>query len=153
MNVYIYQAALYCEHCGKEIRQRLMAEGKAPANPEDEYTYDSDDFPKGPYPDGGGEADCPQHCDSCNAFLENELTTQGQEYVTEKFLEYLTCFNGDESAIAQWREFYPDCLPNNAQVAAALVAVALEAAKNNPHKTAKHQQWIETAEKLLRDTA
>lgn len=151
MNVYQYQAALYCEHCGEEIRQRLTAEGKAPANPDDECTYDSDDFPKGPYPDGGGEADCPQHCDSCHAFLENELTTQGQEYVTEAFLEYLTCFRGDESTIAQWREFYPDCLPNNTQVAAALVAVALEAAKNNPHKTAKHQQWIETAEKLLED--
>jgi len=28
----------------------------------------------GPYPDGGGEADAPQHCGGCGVFLENPLT-------------------------------------------------------------------------------
>lgn len=149
MNAYIYQAALYCEHCGEKIRQRLTAEGKAPANPDDEYTYDSDDFPKGPYPDGGGNADCPQHCDSCHCHLENPLTAEGELYVTEKFLDWLTRFDGDESTIEQWRNYYPGCEPSTERVARALLEVALEAAKNNPHKIAKHQQWIETACRVL----
>lgn len=58
MNVYIYQADLYCEDCGEEICEQLkeVAPEIVPENPEDEL-YDSDDYPKGPYPDGGGEAD------------------------------------------------------------------------------------------------
>ena len=43
----------------------------------DENDYDSDDLPKGPYSNGGGEADTPQHCDGCGAFLENPLTGDG----------------------------------------------------------------------------
>lgn len=149
MNVYQYQAALYCEHCGEEIRQRLTAEGKAPANPDDERTYDSDDFPKGPYGDGGGEADCPQHCDSCDCHLENPLTGDGEVYVTGKILDYLVRYDGDESTIEQWRNYYPECEPTDGQIAKALIEVALEAAKNNPRKIARDQQWIETACQLL----
>ena len=37
MNAYIYQAALYCEDCARDIRKRLKAEGKAPENPRDEW--------------------------------------------------------------------------------------------------------------------
>jgi hypothetical protein len=86
MQVYMYQAALYCEACGEAIRERLTAEGKAPSNPEDEHSFDSGDFPKGPYPEGGGEADCPQHCDACGLFLENALTADGLDYVREAIL-------------------------------------------------------------------
>jgi hypothetical protein len=32
-----------------------------------ESDYDSEDLPKGPYADGGGEADTPQHCDVGNS--------------------------------------------------------------------------------------
>lgn len=81
MNVYIYAAALHCEECGEAIRDTLTREGKAPANPDNESSYDSDNFPKGPYANGGGEADCPQHCDSCRAFLDNPLTPDGVDYV------------------------------------------------------------------------
>ena len=151
MNVYIYQAALYCEHCGNEIRQSLTDEGKAPANPDDESTYDSDDFPKGPYSDGGGEADCPQHCDGCNCHLDNPLTGDGELYVTEQILEYLTTGDKCESTIEQWRNFYPECEPTNEQIALGLLGVALGAAQNNPRKTAKHQQWIETCERLMEE--
>jgi hypothetical protein len=34
-----------------------------------ESDYDSDDLPKGPYAQGGGEADTPQHCEGCGQFL------------------------------------------------------------------------------------
>lgn len=93
MNVYIYAAELYCKECGEAIRKRLTEEGLTP-----EY----DDFLKGPYPDGGGEADCPQHCRAgpecfnaielsngtkVGAWLENDLTLDGIEYVHKAIRE------------------------------------------------------------------
>jgi hypothetical protein len=36
----------------------------------EESEYDSDELLKTPYPDGGGEADSPQHCEGCGLFLE-----------------------------------------------------------------------------------
>lgn len=98
MNVYIYAADFYCEDCGKAICDKLNREGKAPLD-----HYDSDEYPKGPYPNGGGEADCPHHCGAgpdclnaidvpgCNykigAWLENELTSDGVAYVREMIRE------------------------------------------------------------------
>lgn len=114
MNVYIYAADIYCEDCGGAIREQIAWKGFAPDNPDDEWSYDSDDFPKGPYPDGGGEADCPQHCgagqncfnaieflDGCKigVWLENELTTEGVEHVQEAIQE------GGEVADL-WADFY-----------------------------------------------
>ena len=102
MNAYIYQADIYCADCGRAIRKRLKAEGKAPDTPRDESTYDSDEYPKGPYSEGGGEADSPQHCGAgaeclnaievadgrkVGAWLENELTTDGAEYVRQAVAE------------------------------------------------------------------
>jgi len=81
MNVYIYQADIYCESCGGAIRAKLAC--SALADPDNESSYDSDEFPKGPYSDGGGEADCPQHCAACGLFLENPLTRDGYAYVQE----------------------------------------------------------------------
>ena len=99
MNAYIYQADIYCEDCGRALCRTLPF--PAGADRDREETWDSDDYPKGPYPDGGGESDCPQHCgasEEClNAItvrsrgerykigvpLENPLTTDGVEYVRE----------------------------------------------------------------------
>lgn len=81
MNVYIYQAALWCEECAKAIMEELQTYDAAPAHPENENTFDSGQYPKGPYGQGGGEADSPQHCDGCDLFLENALTSDGVEYV------------------------------------------------------------------------
>lgn len=79
MDAYVYQAALYCEDCGLAIRKRICEAGRQPAN-RDESTYDSDDYPKGPYPDGGGESDTPEHCNGCGVFLGNPLTQEGYRY-------------------------------------------------------------------------
>ena len=86
MNAYIYQSALYCEECAIDIKNHLrrFSKHKVPHNPGDEYTYDSEEYPKGPYSNGGGEADCPQYCDGCGEFLENSLTSDGMEYVENK---------------------------------------------------------------------
>jgi len=94
MDVYVFQAALYCEACGKALVRDLRQHGV-------EDTGDSDDFPQGPFPDGGGEADTPQHCDSgaqclgaeviggrrVGAFLENPLTGDGETYVRQSLEE------------------------------------------------------------------
>jgi hypothetical protein len=89
MDAYVYKAALWCGPC---IIKALVAERKAAPSAIDippaealeqivsangftsEGDYDSDDLPKGPYADGGGKADTPQHCDGCRQFLENPLT-------------------------------------------------------------------------------
>jgi hypothetical protein len=118
MNVFMYSAALFCEDCGRAIRERITAEGKAPADPADEYSYDSDEFPKGPFGNGGGEADCVQHCDSgedclnaielgdgwkIGAWLENDLTAEGARHVAEAVAE------GGEVA-ELWAQWYADAL-------------------------------------------
>lgn len=53
---YAYQAALLCEDCGRAVSEELRAGGA-------QDDGDSDDFPQGPYPDGGGEADSAHFCD------------------------------------------------------------------------------------------
>ncbi|KPL25612.1 MAG: hypothetical protein AMJ75_00440 [Phycisphaerae bacterium SM1_79] len=98
MDAYIYKAALYCEDCIEKIKAELTP----PADPKHKNTYDSDDYPKGPYADGGGEADAPQHCYGCGVFLENQLTTDGYKYVLATVQEYIYL----EESIANWFEFY-----------------------------------------------
>ena len=112
MDVYIYRAALYCADCGEEIRAGLVALGKAPEDPDNERTYDSGDYPKGPFGDGGGEADTPSHCDGCGVFLENPLTSYGEAYVCEAVVEALSQIVDqgreavDSVAWFEWRPFY-----------------------------------------------
>lgn len=101
MDAYIYAADLYCADCGEDIRSRLTQEGKAPSDPDDETSYDSDEFPKGPFADGGGEADCPQHCGGCGAFLENPLTSDGVDYVTKAGVE-----PDISDTVREWGRFY-----------------------------------------------
>lgn len=101
MNAFVYQAALWCEPCGTKVAKRLVREGKAPANIEDERTYDSDKFPKGPYADGGGESDSPQHCDACGKFLENPLTSEGEAWLREAVAE-----KRNTAIVKKWKRFY-----------------------------------------------
>lgn len=108
MNVYIFQAALLCEECGKATCEQLRATVKElhPGfNEADEYSFDSDYFPKGPYTNSGGEADSPQHCGMCSTFLENPLTRDGLAYVAEQLEE-----KPEGPCAKLWREFYADAL-------------------------------------------
>lgn len=117
MKAYTYQADVYCEDCGLDICRRLTAEDKAPAHPFDESTYDSDEFPKGPYEESECESDCPQHCgggsDCVNAlevdlgykvgaWLENPLTAAGVHYVVEAVREGTGCL------AAFWADVYSE---------------------------------------------
>jgi len=55
------------------------------------------------YCNGGGEADSPQHCASCGAFLENPLTGDGYAYVAEQLDN---SHGGDREVMTLWAEFY-----------------------------------------------
>lgn len=99
MNVYVYHAALLCEKCGKAVLDDMAHNGVAD-------TGDSGTYPQGPYSDGGGEADCPQHCDHCRDHLENPLTDDGRDYVRER----LACNADRPDVLNVWRAFYGDTL-------------------------------------------
>ena len=49
MITYIYSGKRFCEECGLAIRGSVISSGKAPKNPGIAWSYDSNDFPKGPY--------------------------------------------------------------------------------------------------------
>jgi hypothetical protein len=101
MDAYVFKAALYCANCAAQIRKgrdvlmwpRVMQE-------------DSEYVPQGPYPNGGGEADTPQHCDACGLFLENPLTADGTRYVIEKLVEHARDGSGSRKVFEQWAAFY-----------------------------------------------
>lgn len=106
MDAYIYQAELLCDQCGEASRAYLDKQGKAPADPTAESTYDSDDYPKGPYPNGGGLADTPQHCGHCSIFLENPLTIDGEEYVSQAIEEAYAKGRKVGPVLDDWEPFY-----------------------------------------------
>lgn len=80
---------------------------------DDEHTYDSDDWPKGPDSDGGGKSDSVQNCaggetcvnatDGHGVFLENPLTSEGYEHLKEML-------DGHGETLPpyakEWAEFY-----------------------------------------------
>jgi len=124
-DVYIYQADLWCGRCGRQLRRDLEAKGQAPDHPDDETSYDSDEFPKGPHqPDA---SDTPDHCAAgpdCLAadvvvepsgerrvghFLKNPLTGEGEAYVQRAVAE------GSPVAVQIWTPFYEIGLAGEAQ--------------------------------------
>lgn len=104
MQVYIYQAELFCRDCGEHLREAVQV--PAGADLADESTFDSNDYPKGPYSDGGGEADSPQHCGDCGVHLENPITPDGVAYVRKALTEYAVTGQGRDIILRQWAEFY-----------------------------------------------
>jgi hypothetical protein len=116
---YIYQADVWCDDCGRAICKRLKREGKAPADSDDEWTFDSDDYPKRASDDD--ESDTPQHCaagEECvNALtladggkaglLFGELTAVGVEYVKEALAEAEEGF-GSKQVTDLWQQHYRD---------------------------------------------
>ena len=109
MQAYVYQAELYCEPCGSKISANVAAD-KRPADVFDESSYESDDYPKGPYSQGGGESDTPQHCNACSILLDNPLTENGLKYVACRLLSYLLTggHDGDADVLQQWKATYWD---------------------------------------------
>ncbi len=92
MDAWIYNADIFCDECTSEIRTECGEQGQPD-------TGDSCDYPQGPFSDGGGDADYPQHCGNCGLFLENPLTSDGYEYIAEAVAR-----GGDVAE--QWADFY-----------------------------------------------
>jgi hypothetical protein len=117
VDVYVYRADLYCVVCGESIRAALTRAGKAPREPENEPTYDSDYFPKGPYEDAGGDADTVHHCgwgarcldptviagETHGRFLENPLTWDGVRYLRGRYAE-----DPENPVVAFWVAWYQE---------------------------------------------
>lgn len=108
---YIYQADVWCDDCGNEIKSQIREYEKKThdrvcRNDSEEWPIETDSC--------SDEADSPQHCgshESCpNAerfdgrlvgqFLENSLTTDGMEYVLETHKEKPT------ELTQMWMDFY-----------------------------------------------
>lgn len=116
---YIYKADVWCDDCGKAICERLKQESKAPADPSNESSYDSDDYPK--RAGDHEESDTPQHCaagaDCLNAIelpggtkvglLFGELTRDGIGYVKDAIVEAAEG-QGDRQVVELWQQYYWD---------------------------------------------
>jgi len=105
MKVYIYRASILCFKCGESIIEHLPVdkEGNLLVDAEDENVY-----PQGPYHNGGGISDRPQHCNNCNTFLENPLTPEGETHI--KYMLSLPLKNistiSNVTTRKVWREYY-----------------------------------------------
>lgn len=126
MDAYIYRAALWCGPCVIKtlVAARKAAPGAIDLSPAEalqqivsangftsESHYDSDDLPKGPYAEGGGEADIPQHCEGCGQFLGNPLTADGLIWVEDAIRGYLATRKvtaETTDAVNEWTDFYKD---------------------------------------------
>jgi hypothetical protein len=155
MNVFMYCAALLCGDCGEKAVENCVDRSIVDNG-------DPDTYPQGPYPEGGGEADTPNHCDDCDVFLENSLTEDGQAYVRESYAWERETTNPSKSRNAientqRWANYYDYLdLPGQSYVVwfgysgqlpfavgAELfckVFADLESAQRRAHKTARTMQ-------------
>lgn len=104
MDAFIYNADIYCPTCAAKIKAQLDGEGKTPANPDDESSYDSGQYPKGPTANGGGETDSPQHCADCKVYLGAPLTDDGIKYAVNSLAEYVTDDGGTAEVLDEWAD-------------------------------------------------
>lgn len=70
--MYIYAADTYCDPCAEQIMADLDANGKRPPDmdPDNECTWDSDDWPKGPFRPCEDHDEGPDHCGSCAEIID-----------------------------------------------------------------------------------
>ena len=111
IDAYVYQAALLCRDCAvatmNEFELHNMFCGSTCGLAAWPHSWqESDYYPQGPYANGGGEADSPQHCDACGVFLENPLTPDGTRYVLEKLVEHARDGSGSAEVLKQWADHY-----------------------------------------------
>jgi len=89
--MYAYQADLWCDGCGRIIKEELDVAGKKDTGETDDYPQYSDEE--------NSETDCPNHCgggEGCvnsieladgrkiGILLEEQLTVEGRSYVIEQ---------------------------------------------------------------------
>ncbi len=93
---YAYDCEMWCDQCAEEIISDLDKKGI-------EDSRDTNEYPQWCQPTE--EADCPHHCGGCGEFLENNLTTDGADYVLAAVADDLA--EGRESiAVTVWQPYY-----------------------------------------------
>lgn len=111
---YVYQADLWCDACAADIARALRSTGTVPEDPSDHDSFDSDDYPKGPFPDDD-PSDAPHHCAGgrdCTrrivlrdgktvSALVSGLTEEGRKYVLERIQSL-----PQSALVAFWEEHY-----------------------------------------------
>lgn len=100
----IYAAEIYCSDCIDKIKDDIRDEGLTPDDPDDEGSYDSDEWPK--YCNDSEESDSPSHCAECYVFLENDLSLEGYDYVADMIERDLCDGRFDSTAVTIWSDFY-----------------------------------------------
>lgn len=100
---FIYKDKFYCLICCLKIQKEI---DWIPDNVNDFSSYGNDEYPHGPFVNGGGPADGPRHCRGCSAHLKNPLTELGQKAVENTVELYYKTGEGDKVKIEIWREFY-----------------------------------------------
>jgi hypothetical protein len=106
----IYCADIYCDACTEDIKSDIRADDRVKqliaggADLDDETTFDSDEYPK--YCSDSSESDSPQHCGDCGVFLENDLTSDGEDYVKQAVRDDLMSGRTDSVAVTEWMEYY-----------------------------------------------
>jgi len=102
--IYIYQADVWCDKCGNALCEQL----EPPEHPEDESSYDSDEYPKAGPDDE--EADCPQHCAAGEDCLDAVTLPSGQKVgailggLTIEGVDYVRRFGTEVANL--WRQHF-----------------------------------------------
>lgn len=79
--VWVFKALYVCEACVADFKARTSRPAHVDEN--DEHSYDSDVWPKGPFYTSEMRVDAPVHCDSCGALAICGLTDDGVFYVAD----------------------------------------------------------------------
>ena len=109
--LYIYDAALYCQPCGKALVEQfndaldkdtrnVLGWSNHPDLYEDSNTWPIE------YSRGEGETDTPDHCETCHRFLGRRLTDDGVEYVKQSAFDDLTLRGTIGDVVQGWMDFY-----------------------------------------------
>ena len=109
MLTYIYDGELLCEKCGRAIREKLKTESKAPIFPDNSWSYDSKDYPKGPFHSDERTNGPLFSCAKCNAPLGSLAISQPQDRIIDPWTDSLV-LSGESSA------GYKDYIPRVAKM-------------------------------------
>tara|TARA_Y100000310_G_C20062241_1_gene525543 strand:+ start:70 stop:492 length:423 start_codon:yes stop_codon:yes gene_type:complete len=109
--LYIYNAALYCQPCGKALVEQFNGALDKDtrnvlgwSNHPDLYE-DSNTWPQ-EYSRHDGETDSPDHCETCHRFLGRRLTDDGVEYVRQSAVDDLDQHGAIGDVVQGWLDYY-----------------------------------------------
>ena len=111
--LYIYNAALYCQPCGKALVEQFNGaldkdvHGMLDWSNNPDLYEDSNSWPI-EYSRGEGESDTPDHCGTmdCQRFLGRRLTDDGVAYVQQSAVDDLDQHGAIGDVVQGWMDHY-----------------------------------------------